>query len=72
VDELVAVGTAGLLGLVLTVLLLIGAIIWISGMVWSALSSGDWQGVGRIAAVLLGIAVVYTGIGVLLQKSGHI
>ncbi len=71
-DELVAVGTAGLLGLVIAALLLIGAIVWLSGMVWSAISSGDWHGVWRIAAVLLGIAVVYTGVGIFLQKSGHI
>lgn len=71
-DELVAVGVAGLLGLVIAALLLIGAVAWISGMVWSAISSGDWQGVGLIVAVLAGGAVVYTGIGLFLQKTGHI
>jgi hypothetical protein len=71
-DELIAVGTAGLLGLVLTLLLALGGILWISGMVWSAWYSGNWQGVSWVAAALLIFALGYAGTGFWLRKTGRI
>jgi len=71
-DELVAVGTAGLLGLILAALFLFGGIIWILGMLWNAYLTGDWQRIGQVAGVLFIVALWYTGAGVWLQKTGRI
>ena len=71
-DELVAVGAAGLVGLVLTVLLLLGGICWIALLIWSAYITGQWQGIAEIFGILLILIAGYAAIGIWLQKSGRI
>lgn len=71
-DELVAVGTAGLIGLALTALLLLGGIIWFSTLAWEAWCSGDWRGIIQAGTVLFVLALAYAGTGLWLQKTGRI
>lgn len=71
-DELVAVGTAGLIGLALTALLLLGGIIWFSTLAWEAWCSGDWRGIIQAGTVLFVLALAYAGTGLWLQKAGRI
>jgi len=71
-DELVAVGTAGLIGLALTALLLLGGIFWISSIAWEAWCSGDWSGIFQAGTILFVFALAYAGTGIWLQKTGRI
>jgi len=71
-DELVAVGIAGLIGLVLTAVLVVGVIVWVATMVWNAFITGDWWTDAEIMLVLLILAGGYTVTGIWLQKSGRI
>lgn len=71
-DELVAVGTAGLVGLALLALVLAGAAVYILGLIWSAWIQGELSLLARILALLGGFAALYLGTGLWLQKSGRI
>lgn len=71
-DELIAVGTAGLIGLAALALLLAGAAVWVAGLIWTTWILGDTAGLVRILAILAGLAVLYLGTGLWLQKSGRI
>lgn len=71
-DELVAVGIAGLIGLVLTAVLVVGVIVWVATMVWNAFITGDWWTDAEILLVLLLLAGGYTVTGIWLQKTGRI
>jgi hypothetical protein len=71
-DELVAVGTAGLIALVLSFLLVAFVIWWIVARVWNAFVTGDWWTDAEIMAVLLLLAAGYAATGIWLQKSGRI
>ena len=71
-DELVAVGTAGLIGLFLTALILIGIIWWVAARVWSAVVTGDWGTDAEIVLALLLLAAGYAVTGIWLQKTGRI
>ncbi|HII99016.1 MAG TPA: hypothetical protein HA272_07165 [Methanoregula sp.] len=71
-DELIAVGTAGLLGLALTALLLLAGILWISSLVWEAWCCGNWSGVIAAGCALFVFALAYAGAGIWLQKTGRI
>jgi hypothetical protein len=71
-DELVAVGTAGLLGLLITGILLIGGIWWVASVVWNAYISGNWAGIAEFFIVLILLAFGYICTGLWLQKTGRI
>ncbi len=71
-DELIVVGTAGLLGLALTALLLLAGILWIFSLVWEAWCSGNWSGVIAAGCALFVLALAYAGTGIWLQKTGRI
>ncbi|MCK9581189.1 MAG: hypothetical protein M0Q92_12200 [Methanoregula sp.] len=71
-DELIAVGTAGILGLLLTALIGVWAVWGIASMVWGLQSSGDWQAIGRIVLVMVVAAAAYIGTGLWLRKTGRI
>jgi hypothetical protein len=71
-DELVAVGTAGLIGLVLTALLLAGIIWWVAARVWGAFVTGDWWTDAGIVLALLLLACGYAAAGLWLRKTGRI
>jgi hypothetical protein len=71
-DELVAVGTAGLIGLAVTGVLLIGGILWVSSVVWNASVTGNWAGIAEFFLALILLAALYTGTGIWLQKTGRI
>jgi uncharacterized membrane protein YwzB len=71
-DELVAVGTAGLLGLILTALLLAGVTWWVAARVWNAFVTGDWWTDVEILLILVMLAMGYTVTGIWLQKTGRI
>jgi hypothetical protein len=71
-DELVAVGTAGLIGLAVTGLLLIGGIWGIASVVWNAYISGNWAGIAEFFLALVLLAALYTGTGIWLQRTGRI
>jgi hypothetical protein len=71
-DELVAVGIAGLIGLALTALLVVGVIMWVAMIVWNAFVTGDWWTDAEILLVLLLLAGVYAVTGIWLQKTGRI
>jgi hypothetical protein len=71
-DELVAVGTAGLIGLFLTALVLIGIIWWVAARVWSAFVTGDWWTDAGILLALLMLAAGYAITGIWLQRTGQI
>jgi hypothetical protein len=71
-DELVAVGTAGLIGLALTALVLIGIIWWVAARVWNAFVTGDWWTDAEIMLALLVLAAGYAATGIWLQKTGRI
>jgi hypothetical protein len=71
-DELVAVGTAGLLGLAITGILLVGGIWWIASVIWNASVSGNWTGIAEFVIVILLLAAGYIGTGLWLQKTGRI
>jgi hypothetical protein len=71
-DELVAVGTAGLIGLFLTGLALIGIIGWVAARVWNAFVTGDWWTDAEIMLALLVLACGYAITGIWLQKTGRI
>lgn len=71
-DDLVMVGAAGILGLVLVAVIGAGAVIWIAHLLYAAFLSGDWQAIGRIVAVLLTVAGLYLGTGLWLKKAGQI
>jgi hypothetical protein len=71
-DDLVAVGTAGLLGLLLTVLLLVSAAGCIMVSVWNAYTRGAWQEIIQIFFILGIIITIYYGTGLWLRKTGYI
>jgi hypothetical protein len=71
-DELVAVGTAGLIGLFLTALVLIGIIWWVAARVWNAFVTGDWWTDAGILLALLVLAAGYAVTGIWLQRTGRI
>lgn len=71
-DELVAVGTAGLVGLFLTGLVLIGIICWVAARIWNAFVTGDWWADAEIMLALLVLAAGYAATGIWLQRTGRI
>jgi hypothetical protein len=71
-DELVAVGTAGLLGLVLAALLLFGIALWTMSLLWNAWITGNWWTDAEFFAGLALLIAGYTGTGLWLQKTGRI
>jgi hypothetical protein len=71
-DELVAVGTAGLIALLLSFLLVLGILWWIAARVWSAFVTGDWWTDAEILVVLVLLAAGYAATGVWLRKTGRI
>jgi hypothetical protein len=71
-DELVAVGTAGIIGLFLTGLVLLGIIWWIAARIWSAFVTGDWGTDAEIVLALLVLACGYAVTGIWLRKTGRI
>lgn len=71
-DELVAVGIAGLIGLVLTTLVVLGITWWVAARVWAAFVTGDWWTDAEIILVLILLAAGYAGTGIWLQRTGRI
>ena len=71
-DELVTVGVAGISGLVLIAIVLVGAVFWIGGLVIAASSAGDWHAITVIFGILAIILAAYAGTGFWLQKTGRI
>ncbi|NMB78835.1 MAG: hypothetical protein GYA23_07040 [Methanomicrobiales archaeon] len=71
-DELVAVGAAGILGLVITALLILGGIAWGIAGVWDAFRTGNWEPVAQAALVLVVLLAAYTGTGLWLRATGRI
>ena len=71
-DELVAVGLAGIIGLIIIALALAGAVLITVSALQIAWSSGDLTRVTGIILALTLLAASYTGIGLWLQKTGRI
>lgn len=71
-DDLVMVGAAGILGLVLVAVLGAVVLIWAVHHFLTAFLAGDWGSVGQIVAAILAVAALYIGTGLWLKKTGHI
>jgi|GEM_PF-1813566 len=72
-DELVAVGLAGIIGLFVTGLVLLGIIAWVAARIWSAFVTDDWWWTdAEILLALLVLATGYAVTGIWLQRTGRI
>jgi len=71
-DELIAVGTAGLVGLAVTAILVIAGIWWLASQVWTAVTAENWDYIYGISLLLLLLITGYTLTGLWLRKTGKI
>ncbi len=71
-DDIVMVGAAGILGLVLVAIVAASAVIWVALLLYAAFLSGDWMAIGRIISAIIVVAGLYIGTGLVLKKAGHI
>lgn len=71
-DELVAVGVAGIIGLFVTGLVLLSIIAWVAARIWSTFVTGDWWTDAEILLALLVLATGYAVTGIWLQRTGRI
>lgn len=71
-DDLVMVGAAGILGLVLIAVLGAAVLIWAIHDILTAFLAGDWGSVCYIIAAILAVATLYLGTGLWLKKTGYI
>jgi hypothetical protein len=71
-DELIAVGTAGLVGLAVTAVLVMGGIWLLASHVWTAVSTEDWNFIYGISLLLLLLITGYILAGLWLRKTGKI
>jgi hypothetical protein len=71
-DDLVLAGTAGVIGLFLTAVILIWGTFFIAGLLYAAFIAGRFGEVIIIAGILVIAGLLYMGCGIWLQKTDRI
>jgi hypothetical protein len=70
-DNLVAVGAAAIIGLVLAGLLVLGGVVLAFDLLLTAWVTGDWSSVISFFPMAILLVLGYLGIGLWLRKAGY-